>query len=160
MDTDSRKWSWRSRRSLAWIPGLIAPIAILVIGLQWFISGSAEYFSLTPVARLADGDPFPADAGMFAAGVVIVFGLLLLLPPLLIGFSRRLRWSTGLVVVAIQLIPLWIAWDFAKGGSFRGCLILLLLAYVPVLLVVSLVLQARSDSPPDYPSSRSGARCT
>jgi hypothetical protein len=162
MNAAPRKWSCRSRRFLVSTPGLIAPVAVLALGIQWLIRASAEYFSLPPVARLAGGGPFSADAGMFAPGVVVVFGLLLFLPPLLVGLSGRLRWWTGVAAVGLQLIPLWVAWDFAKVGSIYGWLVLLLLTYVPVLLVVMLVLQARSDSPPDssYPTSGHRARCT
>jgi hypothetical protein len=148
MTTGQSVWASRGRRFLVSAPGLIAPVVLLVLSIQSFVHESASYYSLPVAERMADGDPFSADAGMFFAGVGIAAALLLFLPPLLAGPPRRLRLWAAIVAIALQLLPLWIASDFARHGDARGWVALVLFAYVPVLVVVRLVRQAQAVASP------------
>ena len=143
MATGQSDWARRGRRFLILVPGLMAPIVLLVLSIQSFIHESAIYYSLPLAERMADGDPFSADAGVFLAGVGIVVALLLFVPPLLVGLPRRLRLWAAIVAIALLLLPLLIAFGSAPDSGVWGVVALLSFVYVPILAIARLLTQSR-----------------
>jgi hypothetical protein len=136
----------RARGLLRAAPGLITPAVLLVACIRWFVHAVEAYNALPLAPRTADGDPFSANADIFVAGMGIVCVLVLFAPPLLAGLPGRLRVWHALVAVALQVLPLYIA--FAAGTeSLLGWLAFCGLAYVPALALVRLVTQRRAAAP-------------
>jgi hypothetical protein len=134
-------WS-RRRRILAAIPGLIIPLSFAGVGVAAFVSGWHFYFSL-PAAQRADGDPFPADAGMWLGVALVVVALLLAALAVGAALARRLNvgWGVTLLIASLGIMGLaiWTAVSVPLGW-WSMCAVPF--AYVPALIVVRLLWQS------------------
>jgi hypothetical protein len=148
MTSRHSSWARRGRRFLITTPGLIAPAVLLVLSTRSYDQESAHYYSLSLAQRLADGDPFPANAGMLFASVGVAIGLLLFVPPLLVGLPARLRLWAAIVGIVSLLLPLWVAFSFATDASIWALVALLSFAYTPILAVTRLIVQSRRAAVP------------
>jgi hypothetical protein len=141
MSGERRAWlQGRRRRLLLAVPGLLAPVALLVAIVVWTVGWIADYYSL-PLAQRLEADDAPLGTGgvMFLTTLAFLFALLLLVPPLLAALPSHLRLWVGVLVVIIQLVPLWASLSLIISGSAWGWLAFPLFAYVPTLVVVRLV---------------------
>ena len=148
MTAEPSFWNRRGKGLLVALPGLIVPVAFLAACAWFFVQQAVWYFSLPLADRTADGDPFSADAGMFFAVAGIAVALLLCVPPLLVALPTRLRLWHCIVAMGLQLLALWVALEFALGGSGWARAAFILLIYVPGLMLFRLVQRFRTAPPP------------
>jgi hypothetical protein len=148
---EARAWrEGQRRRLLLAVPGLVAPVALLVTLVVWTVGWIADYHSMPLAQRLeADDAPIGTGGAMFLITLAFLFALLLLVPPLLAALPSRLRLWAGALAAVIQLLPLWASLSIITSGSAWGWLAFLLLAYVPTLVVVRLVGQSHALAPTD-----------
>ena len=137
---DHSRRSRLAERLLLTALGLVAPAFLLALSVAWSVREWHAYQALPAAVRNdPDPDPLSADAGMYLAGMAVVFALLLFAPPLLAALPARLRIWQAVIALAVQAPALLIAWDLATHGSTVGLLALIGLAYVPALAIVRLV---------------------
>jgi hypothetical protein len=135
------------RRLLVAAPGVIGPLALLVLIVWYAVGAFVGYYTLRP-ARWALGAEGPIGDGqlaLFVAGAVAV-ALLLLVPPLLVARPGRLRPWTAVAALAIELPPLWFTFSLVASHNGWGLILLALFAYVPAVIVARLVAQRQEQS--------------
>lgn len=131
-------------------PGFIMPAFMLVWCVRWLWLEAGVYDSLPSSERTSGGSlDFLAAADVIVATVGVACMVLLFLPPLLVGLPHRVRVWQAVVALTVQALPLLASLYVAVGGSVEALLALLGFAYVPVLVIVRFVLQARTLRPSD-----------
>jgi hypothetical protein len=125
-------------RLLAVLPGLAAPVWLIVQAAQEFVSEWHWYFSLPVDVRTDGSAPLSASAGLYLAAFVIVVGLLLVLLVVSIALPRRV-WLAWAILASVLSIGL--AWAFGASDASVGLDFL----YLPILAAVRITWQRRVD---------------
>lgn len=130
-------WSLRLRLATT-VPGLIAPVWLIVFAARASVHEWHWYWSLPVDVRTEDGDPFPASAGLYTAAFGVICGLLLVSLALSLCLPRRLWLWWGAVASFIAVVVVYL---FVGLGASVGLTYL----YLPALVALRIVWQRRTD---------------